>query len=478
MTVTDDVVADIQDAIQAFADVLKADRHTRNVRDYANADGIVTEESLWNALQQQTDVFIPGDIGIVLENPIVLDSNKRIWGSGALIAAPNRPAGWVMFNVIAEQKIHIEGITLDANAAMQTMLHDAVRLAGTTKDVTVRGVTFTGWGYGVMSPADGQYRDHIQVIGCSFTGGVGAISGTSWRRSRIASNVCDGQSHFGISIYNARNTIVLGNEVKNTARTSSASAGISAATAQDCGIVDNDIHDTACHALRLDTNAHRTRVSGNRMKAIGWVGGAIPPGSGASCGVAAWVGSTDAFSLDVTIDRNVMEQVAGYGISAHGGLDGICIEGNVIKDVGDPGIAVQAAGRIIGNKISNSDGPGIVLGWDDDNANTHQAHDQIVALNEITDTGMEGIRVSGATRFTIRDNMIRSAGEIGAPDTHWSGIRLSFDHPLSHLVTSDGLVSGNVISDCSGYGIERASDASVRVGDNMLVDNTLGEDWP
>lgn len=476
MTVTDEAVNAVTDAILAYGDVLDENRITANVRDYA-IDGVVTQESLTDALTWNRNVYIPGDVQITITEPIVLDSHRRIWGEGELIAAPDRPAGWRMFDIIAEHDIILERITL--STPLQNNPVDGIRLAQTTKDVTVDDVLLSGWQYAVTSPADGQYRDRIRVTNCKIVGGVGAVAATSWRRSRIDGNVCDGQSHFGISIYNARNTTVRGNEVLNTGKTSSASAGISAATAQDCDIVENDIHDVACHGIRLDTNAHRTRVSRNRLTSIGWVGGVIPPGSGSSCGVAAWEGSAGAYSLDLSIDHNYLRTIAGYGISAHWGLDGIYIGGNVIDGVGDPGIAVQAAGRITANRITNTDGPAIVLGWDDDNANPNQASDQIVSLNQIKSVGMAGIYVNGARRFSLTHNHITLAGTQPHPPAQQSGIYLADHHPLTpQHVTEHGIVRDNIIAECLGYGIYNASGPTVAVEHNQLLQNVAGEDWP
>lgn len=478
MTTTWDAALKASDAFIAFGQVLVADRAFANVRDYA-IDGLITEQSLLNALAVNDTVFIPRDVQIDVAETIYLVSDKRIFGSGVLRPAANRPTGWVMFALASKTNVTIEGIGINAYTTAQTSPLDAIRVSGPSTFIRVRDVAFDGWQYAVASPADGQFRVSCEVVGCSIIGGTGGISATSWSNSRIERNFCHDQSHFGISIYNGRNTRVHRNEISRTGRTSSSSAGISAATAQDCDITSNRIHDTACHGIRLDTNAHRTRVSRNRLTNIGVVDGLIPPGSGSSCGVAAWEGSAGAFSIGVKIDHNVMKTIAGYGISAHWGLNDIYIGGNEIEGVGDPGISVQASGRIVANRVKNTDGPGIVLGWDDDNANTNQAVDQIVALNEIGPTGMAGIHVNGAKRFLIKDNTIAQSGIVLLQsDGQQSGIFLVATHPASLLPTTDGIVSSNIIRDATGYGIYRATGPTVLVDRNILLDNALGEDWP
>lgn len=432
-------------------------------------------------------VFIPRDVIIEVTNTIVLDPDKEIYGDGVLVAAPLRPVEWSMFrlNSLFDMRVVIDGVRIDGNLAEQPAQPDgitsidAIRIEGSAAGVRLNRIRFVDWRYGVTSPVNGLFRERISVTNCTFLRGYGAIDATSWKRSRITRNVCDGQKHFGISIYNARDTDVHFNEIKNTGRVGSASAGISASTAQDCDIIGNRIHDVACHGVRLDTNAHRTRVSRNRMTNVGWVGGVIPPGSGSSCGVAAWEGAAGAYSIGVKIDHNVLTTIAGYGISAHFGLDDIYIGGNEISYGGDPGIACAASGRIVANKVKNTDGPGIVLGWDDDNGNANQAHDQIVSLNDIGPVAMAGIHVNGAKRFSISNNSIHGAGTNAAATVQQrSGIYLVAAHPVSYLVTEDGVVHGNVIWGCDGYGIYDSAGPSVAVTNNVLTGNVEGEDWP
>lgn len=486
MTVLDDAALAASDAFIGFGNVLKEQRHIVNVKDYA-IGGVVIEDSLIDALAETRRVFIPRDVIIEVTDTIVLNPDAEIYGDGVLVAAPLRPAEWSMFRLTSlfDMRVVIDGVRIDGNLAEQsvqpdgTTSIDAIRIEGSASGVRLNRIRFVDWRYGVTSPANGLFRDRISVTNCTFLGGYGAIGATSWKRSRITRNVCDGQKHFGISVYNARDTDVQHNEILNTGRVNSASAGISASTAQDCDIVGNRIHDVACHGVRLDTNAHRTRVSHNRLTNIGWVNGLIPPGSGGSCGVAAWEGAAGAYSIGVKIDHNVITTVAGYGVSAHYGLVDIYIGGNEISYVGDPGIACAASGRIVANKVKNTDGPGIVLGWDDDNGNANQASGQIVALNDIGPVAMAGIHVNGAQQFAIKDNHIVGAGtNASATQQQRSGIYIAAAHPISNLLTRDGAVRDNIIYGCSAFGIYNAAGPSVSVGPNMLTGNVEGEDWP
>lgn len=210
--------------------------------------------------------------------------------------------------------------------------------------------------------------------------------------------------------------------------------GINIFRADDVSIADNHIVDCAFSSIRLNTT-NNTRVTGNFCKDSGEVS----------------IFSEFGFSGSIISNNLVEGGAAGISMTNfdQGGRLSVC-QGNIVRNLakGSPtnpdvvpyGIAAEADAAVTGNIVEAVPGNGIVVGWGP------YLRDVLVSDNLVRDC-IVGIQVTvapGAGHARISDNMISGSREHAIVAAQWDEI-VSTDLTVDSAEFPNIVVMGNSI---------------------------------
>jgi parallel beta-helix repeat protein len=294
---------------------------------------------------------------------------------------------------------------------------------------------------------------------------------------------------------------VLGFSVRNVVIDGAASSGIVVLGGANGLIAGNTVQNTRADAIHLTDGSHDITVSGNVVRSSG----------DDMIAVVSYVGETACKRITITRNR-VIGQVTGRGISTVGGED-VTIERNSIGRTYGAGVYVAAEAsydtlgtlnvRVIGNTIERTDVGEIdhaaihVVGRTGYAVRATVVADNVVrdagyrgifvgdgtestlvAGNELTRVGQQGIYVDGARDVTVRGNSVRDVRTFGLYATSAASGRLVLTRNTlrdvnmaritwvdvimveSETALESGEVSYNVYSDPGGYPFDKLVESS------------------
>lgn len=220
-----------------------------------------------------------------------------------------------------------------------------------------------------------------------------------------------------------------------------------------------------CHyaAIQLTDDSNDNTVANNQIYNSGYTGSGSGNdkinGSPSGNGISIWKSS--GACLRNVIKGNTINLPTGYGISLHDTCLNTVIANNTILNPQDPGIACLSNDTvIIGNNLEDCDGDAIVVGEDDDGAQSLTVQNVSVVGNTGYDNSKAFIYVNGGRYVSIVGNTSNKSGQNEAlTAAERSGIRIS-RHPISSVASTYISVTGNTLIDSGqtattdgGYGI-------------------------
>lgn len=294
-------------------------------------------------------------------------------------------------------------------------------MVGLTNDAVISGnvVDDSGWdGINV------QNSNGVQVTGNTITDTFGAS---------------------GIAILNSLNNYVGGNWINNSGR-----LGIYALNADGLGVYGNTVLNSGLEAGLAWSGIHVESTDGANVS-YNYVDGADLDG----INIGDNVNTADGTSSNVTVDGNVVLNVARDGIHGTAGI--LSASGNTVNNTGDDGIEVSnSTGVVVNYNAIGTLGGANNIGGDGIQVNNSSYAD--IMGNVVTQTVGNGIFVDPSDYVEIAYNKILGVGGDG----------------INLLDGVEGAIYSNDINGTGDSGVEAANNYGVDVYDNT-VQNTDGD---
>lgn len=361
-------------------------------------------------------------------------------------------------------------------------------------DVVIRGNSFTNSGWHGLN----LYATSGLVVGGLLPGQGNTVSGTHLNGVNVidsagavvAGNTVSGTGENGIYIDPSPDSIVSGNSVTGGTNgividdnsDNSIVRGNTLSGQSINGVLVTGGSDTITVALNTVTGAGETgiRIDGGDGHTVlgntidGGVWGILLDGTGEDNSVTLnQIGQTTGTSHnsifirdntgDTTVALNTIANAGWDGINLSGGTGFVTVQSNTINNtVGASGIAVLAHSGdalIDGNTIDGADHLGIYV----------LASDGLsITDNTVNDTGREagwwtaGIHLERADDTTVTGNTVTNTNNGG------NGIHIGGTGNLPAFATTGNVISGNVVYNTSGDGVEVTGSAGVQITNNAI----------